>query len=77
MWETTLYFGRNETGRRCRDMLCLKGVILADDVAVQAILHKHINFKKNRKVRTDFFRRILVTLNNMRSDKSVAYTGRP
>ena len=60
------YFGRNEISRRCRDMLRQKGVIRADDVAVQAMLDKRLDPEKNRKIRTDFNRRILVTLHDLR-----------
>ena len=38
------YFGRNEISRRCRDMLRQKGSIRADDVAVQAMLDKRLDF---------------------------------
>jgi len=59
------YFGRNEISRRCRDMLREKGSIRADDVAVQAMRDKRLDPEKDRKLRTDFNRRILVTLHDM------------
>jgi hypothetical protein len=59
------YFGRNELSRRCRDVLREKGVIRADDVAVQAMRDKNLDPEANRKLRTDFNRRILVTLHDM------------
>ncbi|HEV2561188.1 MAG TPA: hypothetical protein VGT78_03515 [Rhizomicrobium sp.] len=69
------YFGRNEISRRCRDMLREKGVIRADDVAVQAMLDKRLDPEKNRKVRTDFNRRILVTLHDMRKADMIEKVG--
>ena len=69
------YFGRNEIRRRCRDMLREKGVIRADDVAVQAMLDKRLDPEKNRKVRTDFCRRILVTLHDMRKAGQIEKIG--
>jgi hypothetical protein len=59
------YFGRNEMSRRCRDMLREKGAIRADDVVVQAMRDKGMPPETNRKLRTDFNRRILVTLHDM------------
>jgi len=69
------YFGRNEISRRCRDMLRQKGTIRADDVAVQAMLDKRLDPEKNRKVRTDFNRRILVTLHDLRKADMVEKIG--
>jgi len=59
------YFGRNEMSRRCRDMLREKGSIRADDVAVLAMREKGLDPEKERKLRTDFNRRILVTLHDL------------
>jgi len=69
------YFGRNEISRRCREVLREKGVIQADDVAVQAMLDKRLDPEKNRKVRTDFNRRILVTLHDMRKAEQIEKVG--
>ncbi len=69
------YFGRNEISRRCRDMLRAKGVICADDVAVQAMLDKRLDPEKNRKIRTDFSRRILVTLHDLRKADMIEKVG--
>lgn len=69
------YFGRNEISRRCRDMLREKGLIRADDIAVQAMLDKRLDPEKNRKVRTDFNRRILVTLHDMRKADMIEKVG--
>jgi hypothetical protein len=69
------YFGRNEISRRCREMLRLKGVIRADDVAVQAMLDKRLDPEKNRKIRTDFSRRILVTLHDLRKADMIEKVG--
>lgn len=59
------YFGRNELSRRCRDMLRERGSIRADEVAVLAMREKGLDPEKDRKLRTDFCRRILVTLHDM------------
>lgn len=69
------YFGRNEISRRCRDMLRIKGIIRADDVAVQAMIDKRLDPEKNRKVRADFNRRILVTLHDMRKADMIEKIG--
>ena len=59
------YFARNEISRRCRDLLRQKGSIRADEVAVIAMREKGHDPEKERKLRTDFCRRILVTLHDM------------
>lgn len=69
------YFGRNEISRRCRDMLREKGVIRAADVAVQAMRDKRLDPEKNHKLRTDFCRRILVTLHDMRKAGQIEKVG--
>lgn len=69
------YFGRNEISRRCRDMLREKGVIRADDVTVQAMLDKRLDPEKNRKIRADFNRRILVTLHDLRKADMIEKIG--
>ncbi|MEJ1968715.1 MAG: hypothetical protein WDN03_08835 [Rhizomicrobium sp.] len=69
------YFGRNEITRRCRDMLRQKGTIRADDVAVQAMLDKRLDPEKNRKIRTDFIRRILVSLHDLRKADQIEKVG--
>jgi hypothetical protein len=59
------YFGRNEISRRCRDLLREKGTIRADDVTVQAMREKGLDPEKDRKARSDFTRRILVSLHDL------------
>src|SRR5579863_4130126 len=59
------YFGRNEISRRCRDMLRERGSIRADEVAVRAMRDKGLDPETHRKLRTDFNRRILVTLHDL------------
>lgn len=61
----SVYFERNEVSRRCRDMLREKGTIKADDLTVRAMLDKGLD-PKDRKTRTDFSRRFLVTLHDLR-----------
>ena len=60
------YFGRNEITRRCHDMLREKGIISADDVSVQAMRDKGLDPESDRKIRTDFTKRILVSLHDLR-----------
>lgn len=69
------YFGRNEISRRCRDMLRKKGSIRADDVAVQAMRDKGLDPERERKLRTDFNRRILVTLHDLMKAGAVEKIG--
>jgi hypothetical protein len=69
------YFGRNELSRRCRDALREKGSIRADDVAVQAMRDKGMDPEKDRKTRTDFIRRILVSLHDLRKANMVDKVG--
>ncbi len=60
------FFGRNEISRRCRDMLRGSGTIRADDVAVLAMREKGLDSEADRKTRSDFVRRILVSLHDLR-----------
>jgi hypothetical protein len=60
------YFGRNELSERCRDMIREKGSITAADVAIQAMRDKGLDPDKDRAVKRDFVRRILVTLHDLR-----------
>jgi hypothetical protein len=69
------YFGRNEMSRRCRDMLREKGSIRADDVAVLAMREKGLDPEKERKLRTDFNRRILVSLHDLMKAGTVEKVG--
>jgi hypothetical protein len=59
------YFGRNEISRRCRDMLREKGTVRADEISVQAMKDKGLDPDNDRKTRTDFNRRILVSLHDL------------
>jgi hypothetical protein len=65
MPKRSTYFGRNELSRRSRDMLREKGSIRADDVTVRAMRDKGLDPEKERKLRADFTRRILVSLHDM------------
>lgn len=60
----SVYFERNEVSRRCRDMLREKGTIKADDLTVKTMLDKGLD-PADRKMRTDFSRRFLVTLHDL------------
>ena len=69
------YFGRNEITRRCLEALRVKDVISADDVAVQAMREKGLDPEADRKQRTDFGRRILVSLHDLRKNGHVEEIG--
>jgi len=69
------YFGRNEINRRCRDMLRERGTVKADDVAVLAMREKGLDPEADRKTRSDFIRRILVSLHDLRKTNMVEKVG--
>lgn len=69
------YFGRNEISRRCRDMLRERGTVKADDVAVLAMREKGLNPEADRKTRSDFIRRILVSLHDLRKANVIEKVG--
>lgn len=69
------YFARNEISRRCRDMLRENISIRADDVAVTAMRDKGLNSEANRKLRTDFCPRILVTLHGLMKAETIEKVG--
>ena len=65
------FFGRNEITRRCYDALRELGTIAADDVTVRAMREKGLDPEFDRKQRTDFTRRILVSLHDLRKNGTV------
>jgi hypothetical protein len=69
------FFGRNEITRRCYDLLREKGTIAADDVTVRAMREKGLDPEADRKQRTDFTRRILVSLHDLRKAGTVEKVG--
>jgi hypothetical protein len=69
------YFGRNEISRRCRDMLREKGTVRADEITVQAMKEKGLDPDRDRKTRTDFNRRILVSLHDLVKANAVEKIG--
>jgi hypothetical protein len=69
------FFGRNEITRRCYDLLREKGEISADDVTVRAMREKGLDPEADRKQRTDFTRRILVSLHDLRRAGTVEKVG--
>lgn len=69
------YFGRNEITRRCYDLLREKGVVRADDITVRAMREKGLDPESDRKLRTDFTRRILVSLHDLRKNGTVEKVG--
>jgi ribosomal protein S19E (S16A) len=75
MPKRSAYFGRNEITRRCYEMLREKGAITADDVSVRAMQDKGLDPEVERKVRTDFTRRILVSLHDLRKAGTVEKVG--
>ena len=68
------YFRRNEISRRCRNMLREKGSIRADEVTVLAMRDKGLD-PKNRKLRADFTRRILVSLHDLMKAAAIQKVG--
>lgn len=69
------YFGRNEISRRCRDMLRERGTVKADEVAVLAMREKGLDPEADRKTRSDFIRRILVSLHDLRKANVIEKVG--
>ena len=69
------YFGRSEMSRRCRDALREHGTVKADAIAVQAMKDKGLDPDKDRKLRSDFIRRILVSLHDLRKAGEVEKIG--
>ena len=69
------YFGRNEMSRRCRDMLRERGTVKADDIAVLAMREKGMDPEADRKTRSDFIRRILVSLHDLRKANVIEKVG--
>lgn len=69
------FFGRNEITRRCYDLLREGGEIAADDVTVRAMREKGMDPEADRKQRTDFTRRILVSLHDLRRAGTVEKIG--
>jgi hypothetical protein len=69
------FFARNEITRRCYDLLREKGTITADDVTVRAMREKGLDPEADREQRTDFTRRILVSLHDLRRAGTVEKIG--
>ena len=69
------YFGHAEMSRRCRDALRERGTVKADDIAVQAMKDKGLDPERERKLRSDFIRRILVSLHDLRKAGEVEKVG--
>jgi len=70
------YFDRNEISRRVRDMLRERETISADDVSVRAMQDKRLDPDNDRKLRTDFNKRILVSLHDMMKAGQVERIGK-
>ncbi len=68
------YFAHGEITRRVLDMLRPGGTIQAIDIAKQAIEEKGFSFE-DRRVRTEFCRRITMQLNHMQRRGSVEKIG--
>lgn len=71
----SVYFGRNEISRRCRDMIRQKGTIKAADVAVQAMRDKGLDPDKDKAVKRDFVRRFLTTLHDLKRAGKIEQIG--
>jgi hypothetical protein len=75
MPKRSAYFGRNEITRRCYDLLREKGSVRADDITVRAMREKGLDPESDRKLRTDFTRRILVSLHDLKKNGTVEKVG--
>lgn len=75
MPKRSTFFGRNEITRRCYEALREKGTITADDVAVQAMRDKGLDPEADRKQRTDFGKRILTSLHDLKRKGRVEQIG--
>lgn len=69
------YFGRAEMSRRCRDALRERATVKADGIAVQAMKDKGLDPNKDQKLRSDFIRRILVSLHDLRKAGEIEKVG--
>jgi hypothetical protein len=69
------FFGRNEISRRCRDLLRQQRSIRADEVTVIAMREKGLDPDRERKLRADFTRRILVSLHDLMKAGTVEKVG--
>jgi hypothetical protein len=68
------YFAHGEITRRALDALRVGGTVTALDIAKQAMADKGLSFE-DRKVRTEFCRRISMQLNAMRRERKVERVG--
>jgi len=59
----------------CRTALRENGTVKADAISVQAMKDKGLNPDKDRKLRSDFIRRILVSLHDLRKAGEVEKVG--
>jgi hypothetical protein len=75
MPKRSAYFGRNEVSRRCLEAMRDHGEISADDVAVRAMREKALDPEADRKQRTDFGKRFLVTLHDLKRQGRVEKIG--
>jgi hypothetical protein len=69
------FFGRNKITRRCYDLSRENGTITADEVTVRAMREKGLDPEADRKQRTDFTQRILVSLHDLRRAGTVDKVG--
>lgn len=69
------YFGRYEISRRCREAMREADTVRADDIAARAMRDKSMDPDKDRKTRSDFNRRILATLYDLRKAGRIEEVG--
>jgi hypothetical protein len=68
------YFSHGEITRRILDMLRVGGTVATIDVAKKAMEDKELSFE-DRRLRTEFCRRITMQLNHMRRERKVERIG--
>lgn len=59
------YFGPSEVSRRCYEMLRERGTITAEDISIKALVDKGKDPLMDKKLKSDFTRRILCTLHDL------------
>ena len=75
MPKRSTYFGRNEITRRCYELFREMGTITADDVSVKAMQDKGLDPIVDRKRRSDYTKRILVSLHDLKKAGTVEKIG--
>ncbi len=69
------FFGHSEVSRRCYEMLRERGTISAEDISIKAMVDKGKDSLTDKKIKTDFTKRILCTLHDLRKAGTVEKVG--